>query len=194
MLVAEYDVTPLYEALDVAHKAQEELRRIAHFDVLTGLPSLCFLQEAALSQLAQAKRNKQKISVMFVDLDGFKAVNDTWGHDAGDAVLKEVGERLSSCLRACDQVARIGGDEFVVLVTDTHDPKDAGRVARKIIDRLSAPIDLVGANVNAKAHIGASIGIAFYPDHGEDLDTLLKAADRCMYEVKREGKGSFHFV
>jgi len=191
LLMAEYDVTPLHEALDAARDAQEKLRQMAHYDALTDLPSLHLLQDSATSVLAQAERHKQKIAILFVDLDGFKAVNDTWGHNAGDTVLKEVANRLSSSLRDCDQVARIGGDEFVVLVTEVSNPNDAENVATKIIELLSQPIDLKEDGIMDSAQIGASVGIAFYPDHGLDMDSLLRAADRSMYQVKKAGKGNF---
>lgn len=190
-LVAEYDVTPLHEALDAARLAQEELRRLAHYDALTGLPSLRLLQETSSYLLAQAERNRQKIAVMFIDLDGFKTVNDTWGHEAGDGVLIEVAKRLSSCLRESDQTARIGGDEFVVLIGAVDDQENVAHVAEKIIQELSAPIDLETIDTRPQVRIGASIGISFYPDHGRDMEALLKAADQSMYRVKRSGKGHF---
>lgn len=186
-LVAEYDVTPL-------HEAQEELRRMAHYDALTGLPSLHLLQDSSATLLAQAERHRKKVAVMFIDLDGFKAVNDTWGHDAGDAVLKAVARRVPRCLRESDQVARIGGDEFVVLAQEMADREDAAGVAAKIIEALSRPIDLQCVGEQAQATIGASVGIAFYPDHGHDIQTLLKAADRSMYQVKNRGKGNYSFA
>lgn len=194
MLVVEYDVTPLHEALEAARQAQDELHRLANYDALTGLPSLRLLQQSSSTFLARADRHKQKIAVMFVDLDGFKMVNDTWGHAAGDAVLKEVAMRLLSTLRDCDQVARIGGDEFIVLISEVDDKDDAGHVASKIIEHLSLPIDLPDKPETTKAQIGASIGISFYPDHGTDMETLLKAADSSMYQVKSQGKGRYHFA
>lgn len=194
LLLAEYDVTPLHEALDAARDAQEELRRMAHYDALTGLPSLHLMRERSAMLLAQAERHRQKVAVMFVDLDGFKAVNDTWGHDAGDLVLKEVARRLSGCLRDVDQVARIGGDEFVVLLSEVRQKDDAGNVANKIIKALNTPIDIGSAAPGTEARIGASIGIAFFPDHGRTMDSVLKAADQSMYKVKAAGKGSFHFA
>lgn len=194
LLMAEYDVTPLHKALDTAQDAQDKLRRLAHYDALTKLPSLHLLAESSASLIAQAERHKKKVAVMFIDLDDFKTVNDTWGHDAGDAVLKEVARRLPLCLRESDQVARIGGDEFVVLITEVDNPQNAGNVAQKIIHSLSQPIDLNCVNANASAQIGASIGIAFYPDHGKDMQALIKAADQSMYQIKNKGKGNFCFA
>lgn len=190
LLVVEYDVTPLHEALDTAREAQEELRRMAHYDALTGLPSLRLLHDSASLLLAQAGRNGQKLATMFIDLDGFKAVNDTWGHGAGDAVLKEVARRLPACLRDSDQVARIGGDEFVVLLAGVESRESTECVGRKIIDVLAEPIDLDEVNIKAVARIGASVGVSFFPDHGRDIQTLLRAADQSMYRVKKSGKGA----
>ncbi len=187
LMMAEYDVSDLHEALDTANEAQEELRRMAHYDALTGLPSLCLLQERAEAVISNAERHRQKVAVMFVDLDGFKAVNDNWGHEAGDIVLKEVAQRMLSVLRDADQVARIGGDEFLMMVTDVTSRDDATRVARKLIDAIGKPILLNEAPV----YIGASIGISFYPDHGGGMEDLIKSADAAMYRVKKSGKNNF---
>ncbi|MEG3620305.1 sensor domain-containing diguanylate cyclase [Magnetovibrio sp. PR-2] len=181
---AEYDVTEL-------HEAQEELRHLAHYDALTGLPSLRLLQDSSQAILSQAQRNKQNVAVMFVDLDGFKSINDTWGHDAGDEVLKEVAERIEAALRESDQVVRIGGDEFAVLATGMDCRNSAGEVASKLIETLSQPFALSDGKTG---HIGASIGIAFFPDHGQDMEALLKAADQAMYHAKKAGKGTHHFA
>jgi len=191
LLMAEYDVTPLHEALDAAQEAQEQLRQLAHYDALTGLPSLHLLQETAVVLLSRAKRDGQKVAVMFIDLDGFKAVNDTWGHDVGNGVLKIVATRLTAGLLDCDQLARIGGDEFVILATGVDAENDVKDLAEKIIAILSEPIPLEKEGPGVFARIGASIGIAFYPDHGSNMETLLKAADRSMYQVKNAGKGHY---
>ncbi len=189
LLVVEYDVTDLHEALDAAEQAQEKLRQQAHYDALTGLPSLHLLQERATALLAQAQRHGQRLAVMFIDLDGFKGVNDTHGHDAGDAVLKVVADRFSACLRSSDHVARVGGDEFVVLVSDITAAVSAETVAEKLIACLSEPIPLPG--VATPVTVGASVGIAYYPDQGRDMHGLLKAADQSMYCVKKAGKGDY---
>jgi len=191
LLLAEYDVTPLHKALDAAQEAQEQLRQMAHYDALTGLPSLHLLQETAGSLMSQAKRDKHRIAVMFIDLDGFKSVNDTWGHSAGNGVLKTVANRLTSGLRDCDQLARIGGDEFVILASGDDSEDAVKNLAEKIVAILSEPIALEKELPGTFARIGASVGIAFYPDHGSDMETLLKAADRSMYQVKNAGKGHY---
>ena len=192
ILMAEYDVTDLSDALDAAHQAQEELRRMAHYDALTGVPSLHFLLESAWMFFANADRNKEKVAVMFVDLDGFKQVNDTWGHDAGDRVLVEVSKRITHILREADQVARIGGDEFVMMLGGIHDDNDAAAVASKVVDAMRESIEFVSAeNGKTYAQIGASVGVAFYPDHGTDLESLIKVADKSMYKVKHNGKNGY---
>lgn len=190
LLVVEYDTTRLHDALGAAHDAQEKMRKMAHYDALTGLPSLHLMTENASLLISQVARSKQRLSVMFIDLDGFKAVNDNHGHDAGDQVLKEVASRLSKTLRQSDQVSRIGGDEFVVLQVSTKSNEMVAEVVRRIIDELSVPFDVAGSTVK----IGASIGIAFYPEDGSDLESLLKAADGAMYNVKKAGKNNLKFA
>ena len=192
MLVTEYDVSELHQALDAANQAQIELKKQAHFDAITGLPSLHYLQQHATDYLAKAKRQQQQIAVMFLDLDGFKSVNDTWGHNAGDQVLRHVAHRFSGLLRQADQLARIGGDEFVIMIDDLKDRADVETVAQKLIDGLKLPIDFTSSdNETRQVSIGVSIGIAFFPEHGTTLDNLLKVADSAMYAVKRQGKNNF---
>ncbi|WP_417535722.1 diguanylate cyclase domain-containing protein [Methylophaga sp.] len=192
MLVTEYDVSELHQALDAANQAQIELKKQAHFDAITGLPSLHYLQQHATDYLSKAKRHQQQIAVMFLDLDGFKSVNDTWGHNAGDQVLRNVAQRFSGLLRQADQLARIGGDEFVIMIDDLKDRTDVETVAQKLIDGLKLPIDFTASdNETRQVSIGVSIGIAFFPEHGTTLDNLLKVADSAMYDVKRQGKNNF---
>lgn len=192
ILMAEYDVTEYYQALDKAEEVQSELRRMAHYDALTGLPSLYFLLEHAEIFFATAQRNKEKIAVLFIDLDGFKKVNDTWGHAIGDRVLIEAAKRTSKHLRRSDQAVRIGGDEFLVLLGGINQPEDAAEVAQKLIDSLEQDIQFDGDDKDdICARISASIGISFYPDHGSDLERLIKVADTEMYKVKNSGKGNY---
>ncbi len=140
--------------------------------------------------LRQAGRNGSKLALLFVDLDGFKSVNDTCGHDAGDAVLCAAASRMLARLRASDTVARIGGDEFLILLPDMKDAAAAGPIARSLIESLSAPYPACGNTVS----IGASIGIAIYPDDGLTGAELRRMADAAMYEAKRHGKGSFRYA
>lgn len=192
ILMAEYDVTELHQALDKAEEVQSELRRMAHYDALTGLPSLYFLLEHAKIFFAAAQRNQEKVAVLFIDLDGFKKVNDTWGHPTGDRVLIDAAKRITGELRRADQAARIGGDEFVVMLGGIHQYDDAGEVAQKLIDSLEQPFHYeCDERGEIAASISASIGIAFFPEHGNDLERLIKTADREMYRVKHAGKGNF---
>lgn len=157
---------------------------MAQHDVLTGLPNRFLFKDRLQQAIAQARRRKAKLAVLFMDLDGFKQVNDTLGHQAGDALLVAVGQRLKSCLRESDTLARMGGDEFTALMVDLTEETGADRVAQSCLDALATPFTLS----EGEARIGLSIGLAVYPYDGVDLDTLLSAADQAMYEVKRAGK------
>ncbi len=189
-LVVEYDFTELYDALDEVEAARARLHDIAMKDALTGVHSLHYMQEAAKTEIAHAERHGQTLWLMFIDLDGFKSVNDTLGHSAGDAVLCEVARRLQAVVRSEDLLARIGGDEYVVLLSHANTERDTISVANRILQTLAVPIPVgeTGANVSA------SIGIARYPQDGQDLEALLKAADAAMYRVKKDGKNDFVFV
>jgi diguanylate cyclase (GGDEF)-like protein/PAS domain S-box-containing protein len=163
---------------------KKELQRLAHYDALTGLPNRILFNERLEQAIAQCKRKGATMALMFMDLDKFKIVNDTMGHDVGDMLLKEVTNRISGCLRETDTVARMGGDEFTVILGETATPDEAAIVARKIIELISAPFN-IGNNI---ANIGTSIGISIYPNNGEDSATLIKRADIAMYAVKQAGR------
>ena len=169
--------------------AEEKIRHLANHDALTGLPSLRLAKDRLLLALGLAHRNKALAAVMFVDLDGFKSVNDTYGHDAGDKVLMEVAGRLLSCVRATDTVARMGGDEFMLVATNLHSPDNAAGIAAKATRELARPFTLS----QGEATIGASIGIALFPDHAEEADKLVGMADAAMYVVKNSGKNGYAF-
>lgn len=171
-------------------QAEEKIRYLATHDELTGLPTLRLAKDRILMALEMAKRNRALAAIMYIDLDGFKDVNDNFGHDAGDLLLKEVGKRLISCVRKVDTVARIGGDEFLLLITEMQSPDSAELIAIKALQIVSRPIDLNGQ----QATVGASIGIALYPDHGDDVESLIKQADRAMYVIKNSGKNGYTFV
>jgi diguanylate cyclase (GGDEF)-like protein len=143
-----------------------------------------------VSAMNMARRYKKSAAIMFLDLDGFKNVNDTLGHDAGDYVLKQVAQRLLSCVRETDTVARVGGDEFLIIATEIHHPDNAAHIAEKVIQTVSQPIMINGE----QAVVGTSIGIALYPEHSEEMDRLIKLADEAMYKVKNAGKNNFRFV
>ena len=169
--------------------AEERLRYMSNHDTLTGLPTRRLGKENLSMALSMARRDQKMVAVMFIDLDGFKAVNDALGHDAGDLLLVDVSERLTKCVRETDTVARLGGDEFIVILSRIDSRENATIVAQKIIDTLTMSFDL-----NDKtASIGASIGITLYPDHKKDPEELIKCADEMMYAVKKNGKNNFAF-
>jgi len=168
---------------------EERISRLAHHDSLTGLPNRNMLNDRLGHALARVRRHGGHVAVLYIDLDRFKPVNDTLGHEAGDAVLRVVAERFVSCIRDSDTVARIGGDEFVVVVEEINHPREAAMVARKILDVLAPPIDHAGHAFS----IGASIGIAVFPEDGHDIETVCKAADQAMYTIKREGRNGYRF-
>lgn len=170
-------------------QAEERLQFSASHDVLTGLPNRVMFNERLSQTLAQAQRHPRRIAVLFIDLDGFKEVNDTFGHDVGDALLKEIATRLRSCLRKGDVVGRHGGDEFVVLIEEFDQPEQLAVVARKIIRATAHPVVERGR----ECRVTASVGIALYPQDGEDAETLLRSADSAMYEAKVQGKNRFLF-
>ncbi|MGH8706881.1 MAG: bifunctional diguanylate cyclase/phosphodiesterase [Burkholderiales bacterium] len=170
-------------------RVEEQVRHMAHHDALTQLPNRVLLQDRIGQAIAKAKRNGEVLALLFIDLDRFKAINDTLGHPIGDRLLQAVARRLLDCTRAADTVARIGGDEFVVLLGDLDRPDTARHVAQKVLDALSAPLAVDGHTLGATP----SIGIAAYPSDGEDVETLLRNADTAMYHAKREGRNNFQF-
>jgi len=169
--------------------AEEQLKYLASHDTLTDLPNRALFNDRLNHALSLAKRNQQQIAVIFLDLDNFKMVNDTLGHEKGDELLIEVARRVIKCLRKSDTVARIGGDEFAFVMENINSRQDIIQVIQKILDTISAPI-LIGGYV---WNITPSIGITLFPEDGEDAETLLKKADIAMYEVKEKGKNNFHF-
>lgn len=168
-------------------KAEAELVRQATRDSLTGLPNRSLLHSLMAEAVERAEGQGTRCAVLFVDLDGFKAVNDTHGHDVGDELLKDAARRLRAALRATDEVGRLGGDEFVVLLNDVAGPADAGAVAAKVVAALSVPfvVDTVTAEVSA------SVGVAVWPDDGLSGEALLKSADEAMYKAKNRGKNQW---
>jgi diguanylate cyclase (GGDEF)-like protein/PAS domain S-box-containing protein len=176
---------------DISERKENEdrINRLAHHDTLTGLPNRNLLKDRINHALARMRRNGGQIAVLYVDLDRFKPINDNLGHEAGDAVLCEVAERLSLCIRSSDTVARIGGDEFVIVVEEIARPGEAAMVARKILDVLAPPI----VHQGHCCQVGASIGIAVYPLDGTNMEDVCKAADIAMYRVKNTGRNGFCF-
>lgn len=167
--------------------AEQRILKMAFHDMLTGLPNRRLLQDRIAQALAHARRNKNKVAVLFIDLDHFKPINDLMGHDAGDLLLKEVAARLTASVRAEDTVARQGGDEFIVLLSKIVNAQDAEAVAGKILARLTEPFQIKGKELQ----IGGSLGIALFPSDGEDADTLMKNSDTAMYYAKQNGRNNY---
>ncbi len=172
---------------------QKKSEKIIHFqayhDNLTRLPNRALLKDRLIQAMSHAKRNGYALSVMFLDLDRFKNINDTLGHMIGDKLLQAVAKRLKKCLREGDTLARIGGDEFTVLLPEIHGRHDSELIAQKIINTLKVPFNLVEHEI----FVSTSIGIAHYPDDGETIESLLKHADIAMYAVKNKGKDGYQF-
>jgi diguanylate cyclase (GGDEF)-like protein/PAS domain S-box-containing protein len=170
-------------------QAEERAQHLADHDALTGLPNRRLLEDRLTQALALSQRNRKQTAVMFVDLDRFKAINDTLGHAAGDQVLKEVAQRLVRQLRIGDTVCRVGGDEFVVVLPEAKRSSDAANVAQKIIETLSVPIQVVDRELT----VTPSIGIAVFPDDGRDAESLISNADAAMYHAKVSGRANYQF-
>jgi diguanylate cyclase (GGDEF)-like protein/PAS domain S-box-containing protein len=168
-------------------RSEESIRRLAHHDPLTGLPNRTLMADRVHMAIERARRGGAKVGVMLLDLDHFKHVNDSLGHPVGDEVLKTVAERLGATVRQVDTVARMGGDEFVVVLGELAGRDDAAAVADKIVASLTREMHAGGHAL----HLTPSIGIALYPDHGQDLDALLKNADAAMYETKARGRNGY---
>lgn len=174
-----------------ARKAAADIQQLAHYDSLTGLPNRMLWTLRASSALQAARRHDDTLAVLFLDLDHFKTVNDSLGHNAGDALLKAVGSRLAHCLREEDILARLGGDEFAVLLPRLQRREDAALVAQKMLDAMSGTVEIGGHVLQPSL----SIGIALFPDDGQDVETLLKHADTAMYGAKSAGRNTIrHFV
>jgi len=179
----------IYSDITEQKKTQTKLNILAHYDLLTNLPNRALFLDSLKHSLSKARRNKSKIALMFIDLDNFKTINDTLGHDYGDILLQEVAKRLKSVLRAEDTISRLGGDEFTVILDDIKDNAYPSVVAQKIIDTLSQPIPLK----DEVGYIGASVGIAIFPDDAKDLESLIKNADMAMYRAKEGGKNIYRY-
>ena len=167
---------------DITEKKREQSRfeYLAYHDSLTGLPNRILFNERLSAAIALAQRHKHPLGVLFLDLDGFKQINDMLGHGSGDMLLQQVAQRLARCVRESDAVARLGGDEFVILLNELSSEHSAEGVTKKIQRLLQLPFILS----DQKIRIGVSIGIALFPDHGADGMTLLEKADSAMYQAK----------
>lgn len=170
-------------------QAEARLRHLASHDALTALPDRILFMDRLGQALADARRHKRSAAVLYLDLDGFKQINDTLGHDAGDLLLKEAAQRLLACVRANDTVARMGGDEFTIILTDIAQAEDVNPIAGKILAALSERFQVAGNEL----FVTASIGVSLYPGHGGDPHHLLKNADAAMYAAKQQGKNCYRY-
>jgi diguanylate cyclase (GGDEF)-like protein len=182
-------------------RTRRTVRRLAYFDPLTGLPNRLMFTEQLQKALAHAQRQKRQLAIMFVDLDNFKRVNDTLGHNVGDELLKVVSAKLAGSIRAQDwigrgasvqdanSIARLGGDEFIVMLSDVPEAAEAATVARRLVATLSEPVMVQSTEL----YVSCSVGVAMYPADGTDIDTLLMNADTAMYRAKEAGRGGFQF-
>ncbi|MBF0180889.1 MAG: diguanylate cyclase [Magnetococcales bacterium] len=182
-----YTIAGLIQRRETERKlteAENALRQMAHYDAVTGLPNRVLFQELLEQNIALANRHEYRLAVLFVDLDHFKAVNDSFGHHAGDALLQAVASRMKRCVRSGDLVSRLGGDEFVILLHKLKTNAEAGEIAGRVVQLLQEPFSPMGHH----CEIGSSIGIAIFPDHAQDITHLLKLADETMYAVKQQGR------
>ena len=189
--IAEDNVKYMHFFYDITNirRADDKLKHLAFHDALTNLPNRTLFIDRLEQFIMHSERKKQAIAVLFLDLDGFKMVNDTYGHDSGDIVLKKVAEKLKALIRHSDTVARLGGDEFVILLNLIDVTESIEEVCGRIIQEINEPIDIF----KAKIQVGVSIGIATHPDDGNTVTQLMKSADTAMYASKKAGKNTFRF-
>lgn len=178
------EVRLLYKQLEHQNQALETL---ALHDPLTGLPNRRLLMDRMALGIAHAQRNRSNMAVVYLDLDGFKEINDTLGHDGGDTLLKMVADRLVGAVRQEDTVARVGGDEFVIALAELSHGDDVDELVSKVLQAVSQPCSIQGSSVN----VTASVGVSVYPVHGDSVETLLKSADLALYEAKGAGKNDY---
>ncbi|MGH7145249.1 MAG: EAL domain-containing protein [Planctomycetota bacterium] len=170
-----------------ARRARDQIRHLAHHDTLTGLPNRLLFRQHLAEAIAAAERDRRQAAVLFIDLDHFKEVNDTHGHDVGDELLRTVAARLQGCLRTEDRIARLGGDEFVAILSGDTTSRDAVGIAEKILNALQSPFRFSAVELR----ISASIGVSLFPDDGRDADALLRSADSAMYCAKETGRAQY---
>lgn len=188
----EHLVVTTIQAQTLAEEIQQAKNRMghmAHHDSLTGLPNRIMMKQSLIQAIALAKRHGTKLAVVFIDLDRFKVINDSLGHDIGDALLQSVAQRLLGSVRSTDTVSRQGGDEFIALLSEITGEKAVAALAEKMCQAVAAPYAIAEQSL----HIGATLGISLYPDDGEDAETLIRHADVAMYHAKNSGGNSYHF-
>ncbi|MDN3638660.1 sensor domain-containing diguanylate cyclase [Simiduia curdlanivorans] len=176
---------------DISDRKAEQARlsHLAHYDQLTSIPNRYLLLDRVSHLIEQSKRSEKSFTLLFIDLDKFKSINDTHGHGFGDLVLREFAARIKSCIRASDTVARIGGDEFVILLEDASGKANVGKIAQALIDAVDKPFHIAGQQLQ----MSCSIGVANYPDDGCSTDELLAVADKAMYRAKGKSCSSYEF-
>lgn len=174
----------LWTVLTRLKQTRDQIAHLAYHDALTGLPNRTLFYDRLSQAIARARRNREVFAVLYLDLDGFKAVNDQFGHDIGDALLRESARRIQACVRESDTVARMGGDEFTVILNAIERPGNVQRVTDCLLRTLSSPFVLH----TQTCQVGASIGVALYPEHAQTAEDLVKKADAAMYWAKHAGK------
>jgi len=180
----------LWTLLTRLKQTNEQVTHLAHHDGLTGLPNRTLFYDRLNQAIARARRDKESVAVLFLDLDGFKKINDTLGHDIGDALLIETAKRIQACVRESDTVARMGGDEFTAILCNVGTSNGKDIVAQKILDAIRQPFVLH----KQSCAVGVSIGIAVYPNSGSNAEDLVKVADTAMYLAKDGGKNCYRFI
>lgn len=187
------DGLSMWVMVDISSVRAREVQatHLAKHDSLTGLANRSTLDAFLGAAIVQAKGAATRLAVVFIDLDGFKAINDAWGHEAGDRLLVEVSRRIQHCIRSGDVAARLGGDEFVVLLSEIEGPRQVEQVVSRMLDAIAEPVLLASGQ---KVSVGASAGVSLFPDNGTSKDGLLNSADRAMYFAKRKGKGRMEFT
>ena len=168
-------------------ESEEQLTHLAYYDQLTGLANRRLFRERLALDLARAKRQESRVTVLCLDLDRFKRINDSLGYEAGDALLKEIGKRLSESVREFETSAHLGGDEFAIILQDLEHEEDAMVVAQRLLDRIAQPMKIDDQDVV----VTASVGIAFFPDNGDDVEQLLKCSDSAMHRAKEKGRHGY---
>jgi diguanylate cyclase (GGDEF)-like protein len=184
----------LHHELAAVREQEEAARHASFHDVLTGLPNRALFNDRLKHGIAQASRHGWTLAVMFLDLDKFKAINDTHGHEAGDIVLKEVAHRLKDSTRGDDTISRFGGDEFLYLLMEARDRAAIALVAQKLFDAIQAPMAVKVGEVTLNLRVGLSIGIAVFPKNGATGDTLITSADTAMYQAKKQSAARYAFA
>ena len=171
-------------------KSIEQFTHLAHHDILTGLPNRILFYDRLNQAITRARRDKESFAVLFLDLDGFKLINDMFGHDVGDALLRETGRRVVACVRESDTVARLGGDEFTAILSNLRERGSIDRVVGNMVKSVAEPYVLEGRSCS----VSVSIGVALYPDNAGTADQLVKLSDAAMYMAKQDGKNRYRLV